>query len=64
MTDPQPWTSRKFANAMRHAGWENKGQGCYVHSTTGYKFMAWNSDDGKRENWKQWAEIRQTPPPV
>jgi len=60
---PIPWTSLKFAHAMRRAGWENRGHGWYVHERTKREFYAWNSDDGKRENWKEWAAVQQTPPP-
>ena len=62
MNDDTAWTSRQFANAMRKAGYDNIGQGCYIHKETGYKYMAWTFEDGA-EAWKQWAAVRQTPPP-
>ena len=59
-----PWTSRQFANAMRKADYKNHGQGCYIHTRTGYKFMAWTwTDDDGAEAWVKWAAVRQTPPP-
>ena len=58
----KPWTSRQFSNAMRKAGWENHGQGCYIHERTGKKYMAWTYENGA-EDWQQWAAIRETPPP-
>ena len=62
MSDAIPWSDRQFANAMRHAGYKNHGQGCYIHRETGRKFMAWTWENGA-EVWKEWAEARQTPPP-
>lgn len=62
-TEEKIWTSRQFANAMRRAGWENKGQGCYVHSRTERKYMAWDWHPDVGEDWHRWAAVRQTPPP-
>jgi len=63
MSDTIPWRYGQFTAALNRAGWYSIGQGCYVHQRTERKFYAKNSDDGKSENWKQWAEARQTPPP-
>ena len=62
-TDLTPWTWREFIKQMKAAGWIYDGQGVFFHNNYKHQFGGWNSDDGKHENWREWAEIQQTPPP-
>ena len=58
-----PWTWKQFMAAMRKSGYKSMGQGCYVHKQTNRKFYCWNYSEDHGEAWKQWAEVRQVPPP-
>lgn len=53
---------RKFQAMLRKAGWRNRHGGCYV-SRFGKEFHTLNCDDGENENWVQWYERGETPPP-
>ena len=71
MNDSDPWTLNEFRQALRDAGWRATPSpaGGYQHTQTGriFEMYEWTQErknkTGHGEAWREWAAVRQTPPP-